>query len=65
MFVIRIFLIDTYVEMQKLLHVKEALLDNSDSVPQTEAFSEQLDDSITTGIFVNNVRSRMSCRLIL
>ena len=51
--------------MQKLLHVKEALLDNSDSVPQTEAFSEQLDDSITTGIFVNNVRSRMSCRLIL
>ena len=40
--------------MQKLLHVKEALFD---SVPQTEAFSEQLDDSITTGIFVNNVRS--------
>ena len=43
--------------MQKLLYVKEALLDNSDSVSQTEAFSEQLDDSITTVIFANNVRS--------
>ena len=38
-----------YIEIQKLLHDKEALLDDGDLVPHTK--------KITGGIFVNNFRS--------